>query len=98
MTSARKIRDLTSFQGKAALYELSEPTTFVDLGVTRETYFVVVSAIVFPPYRQTEETMIFPANAEGEIVSWLELHGVRGSLSHAQAIYEAGWKLEENFQ
>ena len=98
MTSARKIRDLTGFRGEAALYELSEPTTFVDLGQTHQTRFVVVSAIECELGDHTEETMIFPANAEGEIVSWLELHADCGSLDHAQVIYVAGWKREEDLQ
>jgi hypothetical protein len=51
-----------------------------------DEYFVVSSAnIPFSGF----ETLVFPADAEGEITDWIEVAGGRG-MSHQEAITELG--------
>ena len=54
--------------------------------------YVIVSAanVMF----SGPEAYIFPANDEGEVQSWLELHGsTKGTLSHEQALAAAGYEV-----
>ncbi len=84
-----RVRALDAYDD-GALYRLSEPVTytaFVAAGepVDRETAYVVVSAVVVP--YTGAETLIFPANEAGEVLSWGELDGsYRGGLDHEQAL------------
>jgi hypothetical protein len=58
------------------------------------TEYVVVSA-VNAPYSGAE-TFIFPADEDGNVLSWAELEGsCRGDYTHEQALEEAGYKLIE---
>lgn len=76
-------------RGDARLYKLSEPMKdYNDV----EADYVIVSAVV--AFDNEPETYIFPANAFGEILSWLEMDGsFRGELNHAQALLNAGYTI-----
>ena len=58
-------------QGHAFLYCLSKPISFEINKQTQETHFVIISAITIPPDR--ELTQAFPADKDGNILSWYEL-------------------------
>ena len=98
---ARFVRQLDGFQGDARLYELSEPVKVGwepwndDEPDEREsTDYVVVSAV--NAFGMGDETYIFAANAEGEVLTWNELPGsFKGDQDHAEAIRNAGWVLDE---
>ena len=86
MKTATHIKDLTNFRGFAALYHLNEPLDSFS--------YVVVSAVntYFGP-----ETYIFGSDENGQIDSWIELHGsYRGGLNHETALGNAGYVLEES--
>ena len=77
---------LPDYRGDAALYRLDPPLDGVSL--------VVVSAVNDPDWFGIHETFIFPADAEGEIVDFAELHGsTRGTTSHAEALENAGYTI-----
>ena len=73
--------DVDGFMGEAILYRLSEPVTYEVLD--DETYerhdgkteYVVASAVVAP--FSGVETLVFPADKEGNVLSWLDLAGVK---------------------
>ncbi len=92
MTSTMKaveIKRLEGLRGDARLFRLSEPISYGD-GNRGSTNYVIVSASVVP--FSGPETYIFPANEEGEVISWGEMDGsYRGGLSHKEAIRNAGW-------
>ena len=87
---------LLGFRGTAHLYKLSEPVTFdyewdKDRD-TKNTNYVVVSEANIP--YSGPETHIFPADKEGEVISWLELKGsFRGELNHERALQNAGYEV-----
>ncbi len=92
---ARLVRNhLDNFNGHAALYHVTPPMQSEDddIGATE---YVVVSAIVNP--YSGSETYIYPANATGKVVDWLELDGsIRGTLDHAAALAGAGYEIVED--
>lgn len=75
--TAELIRRLDGFTGEAALYKLSEPIGYDWDYETDEhaetTSYVVVSATI--AMFTGAETYIFPANEDGEVVSYGELPG-----------------------
>lgn len=79
----RELRD--GFTGSAKLWRVSPPLKYGYSEDKQETEYVVSSATV--AMFTGPETYIFPANAEGEIVSWSELPGsYRGGLDHDVAM------------
>ena len=87
---------LLGFRGTAHLYKLSEPVTFDydwNTGMdTKNTNYVVVSEANIP--YSGSETYIFPADKDGEVLSWLELKGsFRGELNHERALQNAGYEV-----
>lgn len=94
--TAKEVKRLEGFTGDARLFELSEP---IEYGYDYETEqyksstaFVVVSAT--GAMFSGPETYIFPADAQGEIESWIELDGsYRGGLDHSQALRGAGYEV-----
>ena len=89
---ATKIKELTNFQGHAALYHLSEPLEDYD-GNAHE--WVVVSAANIP-FDGGCETYIFPANSEGIVLDWGEMPGsIKGVYHHATALETAGYTATE---
>ena len=97
MIRAIKIRSMEGWQGDATLYRLSEEISWggcYDGDATGETDHVIVSAAVVP--YTGPETYIFPADAEGNVMDWSEMHGsYRGGLSHEHALERADWSLQE---
>lgn len=75
MATATLIRDnLPDFRGHAALYRIK--------GGEHE-YIVVSSVAVFGE----PETYVFPANAAGKVIDWLEVEGsFKGGMDHSEAI------------
>jgi len=93
MKTARFIKKLEGWRGRAKLYELSEP---VEYGWTEkgETKFVAVSAISFAPDTGLPETYIFPCDKDGNVLDWLELEGsFRGGMDHEKALNNAGFTV-----
>jgi hypothetical protein len=87
--------DKAEMPGDARLYELDEPIAWSKWEGNEEvdyrTEFVVVSGIA---NSFSTETYIFPANAYGKILSWLELDGsFRGSVDHERALENAGYEV-----
>ena len=77
--------NLKGFTGHAALYRMEPPLDGHD--------FVIASASILVP--TGPETYLFPADAEGNVVSWLEMDGsYRGGLSHAKAFAGVGYSIE----
>lgn len=92
MRIATKIKELTNFQGHAALYHLSEPLKDYD-GDYHE-WVVVSSAHI--PFDGGSETYIFPANSEGIVSAWDEMPGsIKGVYHHATALETAGYTATE---
>lgn len=84
---ATKVKVLEAFMGDAALYALYPP--MIDDDGSFE--YVAVSAV---EVLGEPETYIFPADADGNVTSWGELHGsVRGTLSHGEALSGAGYEI-----
>lgn len=91
MKTAKRIKRIEGWKSDAWLYELSEPIVDYDEG---KHSHVIVSAVV--AMYSGPETYIFPATADGEIVSWGELDGsFRGALDHNQALENAGYSVQE---
>lgn len=95
MITVHHVKRLTEgWKGLVRLYALSEPVEFDSLSVE----YVVISAVVAQDSNEPE-TYIFPADTEGNVLSWLEMPGsFKGGLNHEKAIEEAGWKLEHKTQ
>ncbi|MDQ0241245.1 hypothetical protein [Arthrobacter bambusae] len=75
---------LTTFNGHAEHYKLSEPLSGNE--------YVIVSAV--NALYSGPETYIFGATEDGEVADWLELHGsYRGGLDHAAALSGAGYEV-----
>ena len=92
MRIATKIKELTNWQGHAALYQLSEPLEDYD-GDSHE-WVVVSSANI--PFDGSCETYIFPANSEGIVLDWGEMTGsTKDVYQHATALVNAGYTATE---
>lgn len=88
------IRTLEGFKGVARLYTVEPPITYekyVDGDpVEKAADYVVVSAV--NAFGMGNETYIFPADKDGEIVDWGELPGsFKGALDHETALENAGY-------
>jgi hypothetical protein len=85
MKTAKRIKVLNDRQ---AVYELSKPLNGWD--DVSYSHIVVSTAIVFGRI----ETYIFPSDAEGNILNWLELPGSQKNTdSHAKVLRDAGYKV-----
>lgn len=97
MPTATFIKDLDGFVGHAALYELSKPVEYDkswgdDDPPAKTTTLVIVSSahVMF----SGPETYIFAANKAGAVLDWSELAGSqKGSVSHEEALADAGYKM-----
>lgn len=95
MATATLIKsDLDNLTGNAALYKVEPATGYHTLENDKElkTEYIVVSAVdvVF----SGPETYIFPADSEGNVLSWGELEGsYRGGLVHETALANAGYTV-----
>ena len=97
--TATLIKDkLEGFRGHAALYRLTPPIKDYEWSseeVRKEYEYVIASAVTTMQIGgDGPETYLFPATAEGEIVNFGELTGsMKGTLSHAEALLNAGYSL-----
>lgn len=85
-------RDLPDFTGHAALYKLTEPVS-VGYDKDSETTIWVIASGTSVPFSGSE-CLVFPSNKAGEITSWGEIAGVRGSQSHIEALASLGFEIE----
>ena len=85
-TAKCAVRGLPRFRGEADLYVLSEPYKYED----SETRYVVSSAINNEFGR---ETLVFPADKDGKVLSWDEIGGGRGYMDTAAAVAELGYTV-----
>lgn len=87
---AKFIKDMNNFRGVAKLYEVSPNISFGD---NENTTFIVVSKI---DNEFGQETYIFPASEDGEIVDYCELDGSqKGDISHEDVLRDAGYEICE---
>jgi len=92
MASEMMIKDVSAnFTGTAKLFKLDEAVEYTDEydenhdPIKKETEYVVVSATNVP--FSGPETYIFPADKEGNVLSWCELPGsFRGGLDIDEAL------------
>lgn len=93
---AKFVKDVgEKFVGRAELYRLDPPIKINDWAgnETGTAEYVIVSAVIAP--FTGPETYIFPANEEGEVVSWDELDGsFRGALDIPGALGNAGYTID----
>jgi len=83
------IRQLEGWRSDARLYHLDPAISFETIDDMGKTDYVIVSAARM----MGPETYIFPARKDGTAINMLELSGsFRGSLDHAQALLNAGYK------
>lgn len=97
MKTATWIRDVSAhFNGSAALHRLSEPVVCHVWDSSHETVEVVewvVASAVNVPF-SGPETYVFPANEDGEAVSFAEMEGsYRGGLDHGEALRGLGFEV-----
>ena len=86
MKSAIAIKNVKETQGKACLYELSEPL--------RGYEYVIVSAVKSRLTDIDGETLIFGSDETGKIKSFLELPGsYNGGMDHQKALNDAGYDI-----
>lgn len=88
--TAKFIKQLDgTWTGDARLYKVEPPME--DYSGNKYDY-VIVSA-TYAPF-SGPETYIFPANEEGDVLSWEEMEGsFKGEEDHEQALNEAGYAL-----
>lgn len=92
--TAQFIKDLSGFRGDAKRYKV---TPRVKIAEGKSVSHVVVSAVI--AMFSGPETYIFPADRDGEVVSWGEMEGsYRGGLDHEQALQNAGYRLVKAVQ
>lgn len=78
--------------GIAAVFRLSEPIKYGDEDKTTE--YVWVSAVPHVCGIEGPETYIFPSNAEGEVLDWLELEGsFEGEMNIEKALAGLGFPV-----
>ena len=86
MKSAIAIKNVKEAQGRACLYELSEPLGGYE--------YVIVSAVKSRLTDMDGETLIFGSDESGKIKSFLELPGsYNGGMDHQKALNDAGYDI-----
>ena len=86
MKSEIAVKNVKETQGKACLYELSEPLGGYE--------YVVVSAVKGRLTDIDGETLIFGSDETGKIKSFLELPGsYNGGMDHQKALNDAGYDI-----
>lgn len=86
------VEQLEGFAGDARLFRLYPPVKW-GWDDDKKTEYVVVSAAI--TFDHGPETYIFPADENGNVVGWLELHGsFQGGLDHDKALRGAGYEVK----
>ena len=101
MKTAKMIRDLSGpdWSGTVYLYQLSEPIEYTRFEEVDDDYVELELAAEFVISSGTNvmfsgpETLIFPADEDGEVTSWCEIGGSRGYIDPDRAIREAGYEV-----
>lgn len=78
--------------GVAAVYKLSEQVGYGD-DRDAKTQYVWVSAVPHVGSYEGPETYIFASDADGEVLDWCELSGIKGVMSHQRALAEFGFPV-----
>jgi len=79
----------TGFRGDARLYRMERPVSYTDWSsdeeVVKKTFYVIVSRV---SDGYVDETLIFPATEDGEVIDWSELEGScrHHSINHERAL------------
>lgn len=79
--------------GEQRLYRCDPPMQFGEVPPSPFSEFVVTSQLVHRV--DGPETLVFRANADGEIGSFVQGAGVRGALDHEAALRSAGYEVRE---
>jgi hypothetical protein len=99
---ATYVGSISNFQGDARLFKVSPPVVYENWSYNDQadykpkemkSDYVVVSAIgdMFGG-----ETFIFPADENGNVISWGELQGSqRGNVSHEDVLLAAGYRVKQ---
>lgn len=83
--------DAGMFVADQKLYFLSVPVSYGSPSALRTTNYVVVSAV---NHKYAHETYIFPADENGNILSFVELPGsYMGGTQHDKALRRAGFEV-----
>ena len=83
MTTATKLREIEN--GRQAEYRFDPPITVTELGMSMEVTHLISSHSVLPGF-VGHETLLFPSDGNGGIVSYAELYGERGHVDHDEAV------------
>ena len=90
MTTATKLREIDN--GRQAEYRFDPPITVTELGMSMKVTHLISSHSVLPGFVD-HETLLFPSDGNGGIVSYAELYGERGHVDHDEVVRNF---LEEN--
>lgn len=91
-STATPLVKLDNFEGFAELYLLDAPIKWSDHRDSGATEYIVVSSIRACGYPTHDETMAFPADESGNVVSWRELVSV-WEYSHDAALASMGLRV-----
>lgn len=98
--TATYVKTLTGFNGDAQLFRIDPPSEYEESGYDGNgDYFegikplthVVASAVVAP--HSGPEVLLFPATPEGEVITFAEVGGQRGTLEHDLVLSDMGWEV-----
>lgn len=85
------------WRGQVEFFELDPPVAFTGDGdEEKAASYVVASSVVLGHSTDAaccEETMIFPANANGEALSWMELGARRRMHAGAEILMALGYEV-----
>jgi len=88
--TAQFLKKIYGWNGDTRFYQLSSPAIYSYGHPEKRTSYVIVSAIV--AIYNGPETYIFPAKANGMVITYREMDGsFRGELDHAQALAGLGY-------
>lgn len=90
MTTAIKLCEIED--GRQAEYQLNPPTTVTESGVSMEVTYLISSHSTLTGL-VGHETMLFPSDGDGNIISYMDLYYMPGHVDHDVAVQSF---LEEN--
>jgi len=83
------VRKLEGWKGDAALYKVEPPVRYSNYDDDEhETDYVIASSVI--ALYTGPETLVFPADQDGEAINMLEIGGGRGPLNHQWALSTLG--------
>ena len=90
MTTSTKLREIE--YGRQAEYRLDPPITVTKLGMSMKVTHLISSHSVLPGF-VGHETMLFPSDGNGNIISYTDLYYMPGHVDHDESVQSF---LEEN--